>query len=94
MWKVGLLFVSVQGYIFKMHNNLIRNRFPRHDGYKDKILNLYIFFEGSHPVVYGQLFIIISAVFTQHIKSVALLQLVTFGYMFRPLPSHHQANKE
>ena len=36
----------------------------------------------------------ISAVVTQHIKSVALLQLVTFGYMFRPLPGHHQANKE
>ena len=36
----------------------------------------------------------ISAVATQHIKSVALLQLVTFGYMFRPLPGHHQANKE
>jgi len=36
----------------------------------------------------------ISAVFTQHIKSDVLLQLVTFGYMFRPLPGHHQANKE
>jgi len=36
----------------------------------------------------------ISAVVTQHIKSVALLQLVTFGYMFRPLPGHHQADKE
>ena len=36
----------------------------------------------------------ISAVVTQHIKSVALLQLVTLGYMFRPLPGHHQANKE
>ena len=45
-------------------------------------------FEGSHPVVCGQLFIIISAVVTQHINSVALLQLVTFGYMFRPLPGH------
>ena len=36
----------------------------------------------------------ISAVVTQHIKSVALLQLVTLGYMFRPLHGHHQANKE
>ena len=36
----------------------------------------------------------ISAVVTKHIKSVALLQLVTFGYMFRLLPGHHQANKE
>jgi len=36
----------------------------------------------------------ISAVVTQNIKSVALLQLVTFGYTFRPLPDHHQANKE
>jgi hypothetical protein len=36
----------------------------------------------------------ISAVVTQHIKSVALLQLVTFGYMFQPLSGHHQANKE
>ena len=36
----------------------------------------------------------ISAVVTQHIKSAVLLQLVTFGYMFRPLPGHHQANKE
>jgi hypothetical protein len=36
----------------------------------------------------------ISSVVTQHIKSVALLKLVTFGYMFRPLPGHHQANKE
>jgi len=34
------------------------------------------------------------AVVTQHIKTVALLQLITFGYMFRPLPGHHQANKE
>ena len=33
----------------------------------------------------------ISAIFIQHIKSVALLQLDTFGYMFRPLPVHHQA---
>ena len=44
--------------------------------------------------MHGQLFIIISAVVTQHIKSVALLQLVTFGYMFRPLPGHHQVNRE
>jgi len=36
----------------------------------------------------------IIAVITQHIKSVALLQLVTFDYMFRPLPGHHQSNKE
>jgi len=36
----------------------------------------------------------ISAIITQHIKSAVLLQLVTFGCMFRPLPSHHQANKE
>jgi len=36
----------------------------------------------------------ISAVVTQHIKSVALLQLVTFGYMFRSLPGRRQANKE
>jgi len=36
----------------------------------------------------------ISAVFTQHTKSDALLQLVTFGHMFRPLPGHHQANME
>jgi len=36
----------------------------------------------------------ISALVKQHVKSVALLQLVTFGYMFRPLPGHHQAKKE
>ena len=30
----------------------------------------------------------------QHIKTVVILQLVNLGYMFRPLPSHHQANKE
>jgi len=36
----------------------------------------------------------ISAIVTQHIKSTVLLQLVTFSYMFRPLPGHHQANKE
>jgi len=36
----------------------------------------------------------ISAVVTQHIESAVLLQLVTFGYMFRPLPGHHHANKE
>ena len=36
----------------------------------------------------------ISAVVTQHIKPIALLELFTFGYMFRPLPGHHQANKE
>jgi len=36
----------------------------------------------------------IGAVVTQHIKSAVLVQLVTFGYMFRPLPGHHQANKE
>jgi len=39
-------------------------------------------------------FYCISAFGTQHIKSGVLLQLVTFGYMFRPLPGHHQANKE
>jgi len=43
MWQVGLLFISVQGYIFKTHNNLIHNRFPRHGGYKDKIVKLYSF---------------------------------------------------
>ena len=36
----------------------------------------------------------ISVIVTQHIKSVALLQLVTFGYMFWPLPGHHQKKKE
>jgi hypothetical protein len=51
--------------------------------------------ERSHPVLHGQLFIIINAVDTKHhIKSVALSELVTFGYMFRPLPGHRQANKE
>ena len=35
----------------------------------------------------------ISAVVTQHIKSAVILQLVTFGNMFRPLPGHHQAKK-
>jgi len=34
------------------------------------------------------------AVDTQHTKTVSLLQPVIFGYMFRPLPGHHQANKE
>jgi len=34
------------------------------------------------------------AVLTQHIKTVLILQLVKLGYMFRPLPSYHQANKE
>ena len=27
-------------------------------------------------------------------KTVVILQLVKLGYMFRPLPGHHQANKE
>ena len=27
-------------------------------------------------------------------KTVVILQLVKLGYMFRPLPDHHQANKE
>ena len=27
-------------------------------------------------------------------KTVVILQLVTLGYMFRPLPGHHQASKE
>jgi len=27
-------------------------------------------------------------------KTVVILQPVKLGYMFRPLPSHHQANKE
>jgi len=36
----------------------------------------------------------ISTVVTHHVKSAALLQLFTFGYMFRPLPGHNQANKE
>ena len=34
------------------------------------------------------------AVVKQHIKTVVILQLVKLGYMFRPLPSHHQASKE
>jgi len=34
------------------------------------------------------------AVVTQHTKTVSRLQLVIFGYMFRLLPGHHQANKE
>jgi len=34
------------------------------------------------------------AVVTQHTKPVSLLQLVIFGYMFRQVPSHHQANRE
>jgi hypothetical protein len=41
MWKVGLLFISVQGYISKMCNNLVHNIFPRRGGYKDKIVKLY-----------------------------------------------------
>ena len=31
--------------------------------------------------------------YTTH-KTVVILQLVKLGYMFRPLPCHHQANKE
>jgi len=27
-------------------------------------------------------------------KTFVILQLVKLGYMFRPLPDHHQANKE
>jgi len=27
-------------------------------------------------------------------KTVVILQLVKLGYVFRPLPGHHQANKE
>jgi len=27
-------------------------------------------------------------------KTVVILQLVKLGYMFRPLPDHHQANRE
>jgi len=43
MWKVGLLFISVQGYISKMRNNLVHNIFPRRGVYKDKIVILYSF---------------------------------------------------
>jgi len=48
----------------------------------------------GYPVVIKHFIFIycISAIVTQHIKSDVLLQLVTFGYMFRPLPGHHQAN--
>jgi len=42
--------------------------------------------------MYGKQFI--SVLVTQRIKPAVLLQLGTFGYMFRPLPGHHQANKE
>ena len=35
----------------------------------------------------------IIAVVTQHTKSYVLLNVVTFGYMFRPLFDHHQAKK-
>jgi len=45
-------------------------------------------------IVFLDVIYFISAVVTQHIKSDVLLQLVIFGYMFRPLPGHHQANKE
>ena len=51
-------------------------------------------FEGSHPIVYGQLFVVLVPLLHQHIKSDVLLQLVTFGYMFRTLPGHHQTYKE
>ena len=34
------------------------------------------------------------AVVTQNTKTVSLLQLVIFGYMFRQIPAHHEANKE
>jgi len=55
---------------------------------------LYIFYLHNEWSKFLFFFYNISAVVTKHIKSVALLQLVTFGYMFRPLPGHHQANKE
>jgi len=38
-------------------------------------------FEVCHSVVYGKLFIVL--VPSLHIKTNELLQLVTFGYMFR-----------
>jgi len=38
-------------------------------------------------------FIILCHRYTTY-KTVVLLQLVTFGYMFWPLLGHHQANKE
>ena len=50
-------------------------------------------FERSNPVVYGQLFIVLApSLHTYKVSCVS--QLVTLGYMFRPLPDHHQANKE
>jgi hypothetical protein len=55
---------------------------------------LYFYFRQFYSYQLKLLFIIISAVVTEHVKSIALLQLVTFGYMFGPLPGHHQANKE
>ena len=41
---------------------------------------------------YNYLLYYIMTFVTEHIK-IALLQLVIFGYMFRPLPGHYQANK-
>ena len=34
------------------------------------------------------------ALVTKRIKTAVILQLVKLGYMFRPLPGHHEANKE
>jgi len=60
---------------------------------KNAVMKLDFFGRGPSRCVWSAIYYI-SAVDTQHIKSVALLQLVTFGYMFRPSPGHHQANKE
>ena len=49
--------------------------------------------DGSHSVVYVSLIILLFRRYTTY-KTVVLLQLVKFGYMFRPLHGHHQANKE
>ena len=52
------------------------------------------FYVLSLPCYHTGIIYCINALVTQHIKSVALLQLVTLGYMFRLLPGLHQANKE
>jgi len=39
-------------------------------------------------------FIIMCRCYTTYKKTVVILQLVTLGYTFRPLPGHHQACKE
>jgi len=40
-----------------------------------------------------KLFVVMFRRYTTY-KPVVLLQLVILGYMFRPLPGHHQTNKE